>query len=373
MAHSWRNYRSWIDRDRQRGTTRIELDTDAGFDDPSDFGDDYLEEADAPFARPVARDYPNQRRAAEERADFVIEAIKKGVIVLILLAIRPLFLLGVVLGVLWGIRFGRRFFRLAVEPRLRDRLLGDEVSERVEGTMQQDRRALEEEHSRSLEKLSASIAHEIRNPITAAKSLVQQLGEDPGGSDNAEYAQVALAELERVERSISHLLRFARDEDLRLVDLQMIDVLESALETFRDRAIRSDVEIATDFDCEGSLRGDPEKLRRVVINLVSNAFDALEESRPANARIDVSMGENLAGNEVWVRFRDNGVGMDAETRDNALDPFVTSKPSGTGLGLAIVKKIVDSHDGAVEIESRAGRGTEFILTFPKRSNAGGGR
>ena len=83
-------------------------------------------------------------------------------------------------------------------------------------------------------------------------------------------------------------------------------------------------------------------------------------------------GENLAGSEVWVRVRDNGAGMDPETRDQALNPFVTSKPSGTGLGLAIVKKIVDSHDGSIEIETSEGRGTEFILTFPKKPRTSGG-
>ena len=78
-----------------------------------------------------------------------------------------------------------------------------------------NRRELEDRHARNLEHLSASIAHEIRNPITAAKSLLQQMGEDPHSHENVEYAHVALQELERVERSISHLLRYARDEELR--------------------------------------------------------------------------------------------------------------------------------------------------------------
>src|SRR5262249_57733345 len=87
---------------------------------------------------------------------------------------------------------------------------------RVRATLDGGRRALEGRHARSLEELSASIAHEIRNPITAAKSLVQQMEEDPRGAENVEYARVALAELERVERSVSHLLRFARGEETQL-------------------------------------------------------------------------------------------------------------------------------------------------------------
>jgi len=91
------------------------------------------------------------------------------------------------------------------------------------------------EHARNLEELSASIAHEIRNPITAAKSLVQQLGEDPGSAENVEYANIALQELDRVEKSISHLLRYAREEEMNPRPMKLADAIESALETVRER------------------------------------------------------------------------------------------------------------------------------------------
>ena len=82
-------------------------------------------------------------------------------------------------------------------------------------------------------------------------------------------------------------------------------------------------------------------------------------------RIDVELGENLAGSEVWLRVRDNGVGIDSETLDKIFHPFFTSKESGTGLGLSITKKIVEAHGGQIEIQSELGQGAEFVLTFPK--------
>jgi two-component system sensor histidine kinase HydH len=229
-----------------------------------------------------------------------------------------------------------------------------------------ERRSIEGRHARSLEELSASIAHEIRNPITAAKSLVQQMGEDPAARNNVGYAKVALDELDRVERSISHLLRFAREEDVEVADLRMADVLESALETFRDRIERLGVRLEREVDTEGRMRGDPEKLRRVIINLVGNALDALEGAGTPDPTLHVLAGENLAGTELWVRVKDNGPGMGPETLERIFSPFYTSKAGGTGLGLALSKKVVEAHGGSIEAHSQPGGGSEFLLTFPRQ-------
>ena len=237
--------------------------------------------------------------------------------------------------------------------------------------MSSERRHLEGEHHRSLEQLSASIAHEIRNPITAAKSLVQQIEEDPNGPDQVEYARVAVAELERVEKSISHLLRFAREEETQMGEVILEDVLESAIETFRDRAARGGIKLIRKYDTEGRLDGDAEQLRRVAINLIGNAIDALEESRVDQPEVRVSMGENLAGSEVWIRVADNGLGIAEDVRGRIFDPFYTSRAEGTGLGLALCRKIVDNHGGSIEVETTSGDGTEFILVFPKTNRSEG--
>ena len=308
--------------------------------------------------------------AAEAKVELYRDAAKLAIIVVPLMIFVPF--LGFIALFFGGMKVARKAYRLLYEPTLRDRLIGDEVRKRVKSSVHEERRQMEDEHSRSLEHLSASIAHEIRNPITAAKSLVQQMGEEPDGPDNVEYARVALQELERVERSISHLLRYAREEDMRLASVRMADVVDSALETFRDRAKREHVEIVRQVDSEGLLRGDAEQLRRVVINLVGNAIDAVVDARREKPRIVVAMGENLAGTEVWLRVADNGLGMDDETRARVFDPFVTSKEDGTGLGLPIVKRIIETHGGKIELSSTTGEGTEFILSFPKNAAHGGG-
>jgi signal transduction histidine kinase len=326
-------------------------------------------------AGPSDSDYERARslaeKLAEKKAELYIDAGKKAVIVLILLVIPPATWLGVILLIVWGIRLSRRYFNLLVEPGLRRRLVEDEVEKQVQVNVSAERRSLVGEHSRDLEQLSASIAHEIRNPITAAKSLVQQMSEEPSSLDNAEYARVAVQELERVERSITHLLRFARDEEMRVSDVRMEDVLESALETFRERAARDAVEITRNFDTDGEVQGDADKLRRIMINLIGNGMDAMRDARIASPRMEVSMGENLAGTEVWVRIRDNGVGVPDELRERIFSPFVTSKSGGTGLGLPITKKLIEAHGGTIELASEPGRGAEFVLTIPKRGRGRG--
>ena len=310
------------------------------------------------------RAYRAARRLADQKVALARRAFGAALITVPLLIFVPI-PLGLIALIYFGVGLGRRAFRVFYEPGLRERFVQEEVQRRVRTRVHDERRNLEGEHHRSLEQLSASIAHEIRNPITAAKSLVQQMGEDAGDVDQEEYARVAVAELERVERSISHLLRFAREEEARVVDVRLEDVLESALETFRDRAVRAGIAIERRYESEGHLAGDPEQLRRVVINLVSNAIDALEESGVEAPQITVEMGGNLAATEVWLRIADNGIGIDAKTRERIFDPFYTSREDGTGLGLALCRKIVDAHHGSIEVDSEPGEGTVFLLTFPR--------
>jgi signal transduction histidine kinase len=325
----------------------------------------------APAGRRLARSeerklYRQARRRAALKLSFVTHFVTFGSVVVMLLFVAG-FRAAFYTAFGWGIFVVLHYFAALVAPDLRRRFIAKEVTREVERSGTRERRALEGVHARSLEQLSASIAHEIRNPITAAKSLVQQMGEDPGSRENVEYAEVALRELDRVERSISHLLRFAREEEIRVEEFSLVDVVDSALETFADRLIRLGVELRREIDAAGSMQGDAEKIRRVMINLAGNALDALEQAGTESPRLEIAAGENLAGTAVWVRVRDNGPGIEPEALNEIFSPFYTSKATGNGLGLAISKKVVDAHGGSIEAESTPGAGTQFLLTFPKRA------
>jgi len=314
--------------------------------------------------RPEELIYQEARRRAAAKAKLVRGLARYAIVVGVLALVIPR--LAWIVGICWGVCLAGTLIKNHLEPSLRQRWIDREVYRQLDRTVSQKRRELEGEHSRRIEEISASIAHEIRNPITAAKSLVQQMGEDPASPENVEYAEIALDELDRVEKSISHLLRFAREEEFRISEMRMAEVIPAAVETFRDRLDRSGVDLSMAIEAEGTMRGDPEKLRRVIINLISNALDALQESETPRPRVEIQSGENLAGTEVWLRVRDNGPGIDPERLHEIFSPFFTSKESGTGLGLAISKKVVDAHGGSIEVDSGHGRGTEFLVTFPKR-------
>ncbi|MBK8010332.1 MAG: GHKL domain-containing protein [Deltaproteobacteria bacterium] len=267
------------------------------------------------------------------------------------------------IGLIVGIFLSRRIYRVLVAPHLERKWLAEELELlRAKSSLDVPRA---DHRSRNVEVLSASIAHEIRNPITAAKSLVQQIGEDPSAPENLEYAQVAIEELDRVERSIAHLLRFAKEEPIQLGPVALEEVVASAVESFRDRFERDGVKLEQSHDTSLVLTADAEKLRRIVINLISNALDAMNDAGTKSPVVQISSGLNLSGNLAWLAVRDNGPGIEPDRAERIFSPFHTSKASGTGLGLAIAKKLAEAHGGTLEVKSERGRFTEMILTLPR--------
>ncbi|MCR9095997.1 MAG: HAMP domain-containing histidine kinase [bacterium] len=318
-----------------------------------------------PEEREHARAVKRARRRANQRMGFVTHAVSYAATLGLLMVTTRSFRVVLIVALAWGIGLFCHYFWALAAPRVRDRWVEQEVGARSRTKVRRERRQVETRSRRSMEDLSASIAHEIRNPITAAKSLVQQMGEDPASDENLEYAGLALSELDRVERSISHLLRYARDEEPRFAPMALSEVARAAVVGLRDRAAAQGVSLAVDFDVEGEMRGDAEKLRRVVENLVANAIDALAESGTQRPTVELLGGENLAGDEVWLRVIDNGPGIPADERARIWSPFFTTKETGTGLGLALSRKTVEAHGGSIELLSDPRQGSEFVLSFPK--------
>ncbi len=332
-----------------------------------------LDPAEREHQRLVARAH----RRANRRIAFITHLGSYLATLGIVLVATRSFRVVAIVGLGWGIGVFCHYLWAMSAPALRDRWVEEEVGARAAEGVRSERREVETRSRRSLEELSASIAHEIRNPITAAKSLVQQMGEDPGSKQNLEYAETALSELDRVERSISHLLRYARDEEPRMEILELRSVAMAAVDGLRDRAASSGIELAIEFDRSGRMRGDAEKLRRVIENLVSNAIEAIRRAHPASPRVEVLGGENLAATEIWLRVIDNGSGIAPADRERIWSPFFTTRAEGTGLGLALSRKTIEAHGGRIELVADAARadarqGSEFILTFPRDPNAESG-
>ena len=219
-----------------------------------------------------------------------------------------------IVALAWGIGLVFHYFGALVAPDLRRRSIDREVARQVASHRRPSGAGLDDRHARSLEELSASIAHEIRNPITAAKSLVQQMGEDPTAAENVEYARVALEELDRVERSVSHLLRFAREEEMRARATCAWPTWSTPRSRPSASALaRSGVELVREHRRRGrAARRRREAAARGHQPGRQRARRARREPHADAAHRARASGENLAGDEVWVRVRDNGPGIDAE-------------------------------------------------------------
>src|SRR6185369_11418138 len=142
----------------------------------------------------------------------------------------------------------------------------------VEREVQREKHAIVTEKQADIGELSSTIAHEIRNPIAAAKSLVQQMGEDPHSVENVEYGKVALEELDRVERSISHLLKYAKEEDYSFARVNLASVVDSALTQMRAKLDDAHVKVARNYIGGPTISADADKLRQVFANVLDNAI-----------------------------------------------------------------------------------------------------
>jgi signal transduction histidine kinase len=236
----------------------------------------------------------------------------------------------------------------------------------VEREVRREKVFMQTEKQASIDELSSTIAHEIRNPIAAAKSLVQQMGEDPVSVENVQYAKVAVEELDRVERRISHLLKYAKEEDYTFAHVNLAGVVDSALTQLRAKLDAAKVNVVRNYIAGPTVFADGEKLRQVFANIVDNAIDALEGVAEGR-RIELFIENGARASSrpaATVRVRDNGRGIPEDKIGRIFNPFFTTKEKGTGLGMAISKKIVEAHEGTIDVMSEAGQGTEFRVTLP---------
>jgi signal transduction histidine kinase len=209
--------------------------------------------------------------------------------------------------------------------------------------------------------LAATVAHEIRNPITGAKCLLQQVGDEL--NDNAqgrEYVHLALEDLNRVEQSVSQLLSYARKEEFQFSEQDINELLRTTIQRFSSHPSGKNVSVRLQEQPCVRAAIDEEKMRRTLLNLLTNARDAVNGDGIVTVRLSAT------GPEVQIHVSDNGQGLSPEDQSRIFEPFFTTKEKGTGLGLAIAKKIVEGHGGRITVASVLGKGTTFTLTVPRQ-------
>jgi two-component system, NtrC family, sensor histidine kinase PilS len=232
---------------------------------------------------------------------------------------------------------------------------------------------LRAERLEGIAELSASLAHEIKNPLASIRSAVEQIARMPKRTDDERtLTGLVVRESDRLSRLLSEFLDFARVRVARTRPVDMGEVARHAARLAEAHPERPDVQIACEIPDGPSLvvEGDDDLLHRAVFNLVLNAVQASPNGGVVHIDVTTGSFEPLPVGVIYdsgtvaLRVRDVGAGIPAEIRDRLFDPFFTTKPGGSGLGLAVVQRAIEAHRGLVFVES-SGNGTRFTIVLPR--------
>jgi signal transduction histidine kinase/HAMP domain-containing protein len=256
-----------------------------------------------------------------------------------------------------------RYFEVGFFP------IGEGASGGITVTMRDEtvRESMREEMIRmdrlaSLGKLSAGIAHEVRNPLTGISLMLDDLHDRaPHDPDSQAMMRKALQEIERVERLVSALLNFASPPKAQFREGDLNRVVQDTILLLRRLCERQGVELVCSPGEVPRFNFDIEKIKQALLNLVKNALEAM----PHGGRISIAteVGEETA----TITIIDNGPGIEAGDLHLIFEPFFTRKGAGTGLGLSITRRIVEEHHGRIAVESEVGQGTTFIIQLPMKT------
>jgi two-component system sensor histidine kinase HydH len=209
-------------------------------------------------------------------------------------------------------------------------------------------------------KLAAGVAHEIRNPLSSIKGFATYFGkryEDQ--SKDREIAQIMVKEVERINGSVTQLLEFAKPLAVEKKQVNIKEMVTHSLKLVGHDLDQKSIETKVNIDSKKTvIHTDGDRMNQVLLNLYINAIEALGD----NGVLEILVKD--LEDQLQIRVKDNGRGMDEASLDLIFDPYFTTRPRGTGLGLSIVHRIIENLGGSIRVESKKGKGTCFIINLP---------
>lgn len=207
--------------------------------------------------------------------------------------------------------------------------------------------------------LAAGIAHEIRNPLASISGSVQLLSAQAGNEEDKKLFNIVIRETDRLNILIGEFLDYAKPLPRPTDRISLTAIITEVLELVSyNKKLRPDVIQEHVVDpSEIFILGYKDKLKQAFLNIIINAYQAMEKVEKPHLRIQVGRDQGWA----VLKFRDSGCGMKEETRRRIFEPFYTTKSQGTGLGLAVTHKIFEGHGASIMVESEVGLGTEFVI------------
>lgn len=257
--------------------------------------------------------------------------------------------------------------------------MAEHVGDVVNRFQQSQREALRAEQLAAVGQLAAGMAHELRNPLTAIKMIVQSAVENPRGTGvTGKSLQVLYEQILRQENSIRSFLEYARPPRLESQRFDLAGVVVDCVQLIQAQADRQGVKLVSSGQLHGfPVDGDATQIRQVLLNLVGNAIDALGGRGTVELELQSSTRDALAEQfhlnpesfvhaERWniLSVLDDGPGLPEHLGDRIFEPFVSGKETGVGLGLSICRRIIEMHQGVIAGQNRPVGGALFLVCLP---------
>lgn len=205
--------------------------------------------------------------------------------------------------------------------------------------------------------MAAGIAHEIRNPMTTVRGLLQFIGNKHEFVNQKENFELMINEIDRANSIITEFLSLAKNRAMEFSENNLNNIIHDIYPLLQADALRNNCDIHLALDNIPNVSVDPNSIRQLILNLVRNGIDAIQESGL------IEIHTQTDSRKVYLSIKDSGIGIPPEIKDQLGTPFFTTKEKGTGLGLAICFRIVQRHSAILMIDSELGKGSVFTIAF----------
>jgi len=261
-------------------------------------------------------------------------------------------------------RFEKRNKKIALEGATTEiKSLVESYNNMIDALEESAQKLASTEREQAWREMAKQVAHEVKNPLTPMRLSVQSFQRkfDPNDKDILkkvdEYSKTLIQQIDTMSKIAEAFSSFAKMPTQHIERLNVVEVVEHALDIFPDSAIKflsSTKYIEADFD--------RDQLNRIVTNLVKNAIQAIPEDRIPNIEVELSD----QAQHIYINVKDNGSGIEDAIGEKIFEPKFTTKSSGMGLGLPMIKNIIEAYKGEITYKTNLGKGTIFSVSFPKK-------
>jgi two-component system sporulation sensor kinase B len=237
------------------------------------------------------------------------------------------------------------------------------IIENLNMQMQLQHELQRSEKLKVVSELAASVAHEVRNPMTSTRGFLQLMSQDDNlNSSQKRYIDISIEELDRAQTIIQDYLSLAKPNKQGMDRVNVSEELENVVQLMSTYTAINNTTIRHEIEAELYIKANKDEMKQVLINLIKNAIEAIDKDGTVTVKASSNRGT------ILIEIIDDGVGMTLQQVDRLGTPFYSTKDKGTGIGLTISFQIIELLQGKIEVQSEVGKGTTFTIKFPSETS-----